>query len=87
MFKTKLGLTAQAQDLFRKGASAASQVCHALQDNWDWQEVEAPADSPRPSARDFPGIVPLPGNKLLIFGGLDAAAKRLDDTWIFDCTQ
>lgn len=32
-------------------------------------------------------MVALPGNKLLVFGGLDSAAKRLDDTWVFDCTQ
>lgn len=56
-----------------------------LQDNWEWKLIEIPADMPRPTARDFLGMVALPGNRLLIFGGLDAGAKRLDDTWIFDC--
>jgi hypothetical protein len=29
-------------------------------------------------------MVDLSGGRLLLFGGLDAAEKRLDDTWIFD---
>ena len=29
-------------------------------------------------------MVDLPAGKLLLFGGLDASEKRLDDTWIFD---
>ncbi len=38
----------------------------------------------RPSPRDFASMVDLPGGKLLLFGGLDASEKRLDDTWMFD---
>ena len=41
---------------------------------------------PRPCVRDFAGMLALPGGRLLVFGGLDVAAKRLDDLWIFDCS-
>ena len=57
------------------------------QDNWEWKLIEIAPDEQQPSPRDFHGMVALPGNRLLVFGGLDAAAKRLDETWIFDCTQ
>ncbi len=38
----------------------------------------------RPPARDFARLAPLPGSRLLLFGGLDASEKRLDDAWLFD---
>ena len=46
--------------------------------------VDIPKDIPRPSPRDFAGMVGLPGGKVLLFGGLDATEKRVDDTWLFD---
>ena len=55
-----------------------------LQDTWEWTVVDLPKDAPRPSARDFAGMVSLPGDRLLLFGGLDATEKRVDDTWLFD---
>ena len=58
-----------------------------VQDNWEWKLIELAPDAPQPSPRDFPGMVALPGDRLLVFGGLDAAAKRLDETWIFDCAR
>ena len=55
-----------------------------MQDAWEWSTVELAPDAPRPSPRDFAGMVDLPGGRLLLFGGLDASEKRLDDTWVFD---
>ncbi len=37
-----------------------------------------------PPARDFAKLTALPGGRLLLFGGLDGAEKRLDDAWLFD---
>ena len=54
------------------------------QDTWEWSLVELAQDALRPSPRDFAGMVDLPRGRLLLFGGLDVAEKRLDDTWIFD---
>lgn len=54
------------------------------QDNWEWSLVELPQDSAQPSARDFACIVALEGGRLLVHGGLDAAERRLDDSWVFD---
>lgn len=54
----------------------------AAQDMWAWSRVEALG--PQPAPRDFAGLVDLPDGRLLLFGGLDTAEKRLDDTWIFD---
>jgi len=31
-------------------------------------------------------MVGLPGDRLLLFGGLDATEKRVDDTWLFDAS-
>lgn len=31
-------------------------------------------------------MVTLPGNRILLFGGLDAAERRLDDLWVLDLT-
>ncbi|KAK9917644.1 hypothetical protein WJX75_006758 [Coccomyxa subellipsoidea] len=53
-------------------------------DTWEWAAVELLQNAVRPSPRDFAAMVDLPGGKLLLFGGLDASKKRLDDTWIFD---
>ncbi|EIE22836.1 galactose oxidase [Coccomyxa subellipsoidea C-169] len=53
-------------------------------DTWEWAPVELLQNAVRPSPRDFASMVDLPGGKLLLFGGLDASEKRLDDTWIFD---
>ena len=55
-----------------------------MQDTWEWSSVELAQDASRPSPRDFAGMVDLPGSRLLLFGGLDASEKRLDDTWIFE---
>ena len=49
---------------------------------WAWSKVETLG--PQPAPRDFAGLVDLPDGRLLLFGGLDAAERRLDDTWIFD---
>jgi Galactose oxidase, central domain len=46
--------------------------------------VELGGGGVRPSARDFAKLAALPGGRLLLFGGLDAAEKRLDDAWLFD---
>ena len=54
----------------------------AAQDMWAWSKVEARGAQPAP--RDFAGLVDLPDGRLLLFGGLDTAEKRLDDTWVFD---
>ena len=54
------------------------------QDTWEWSLVELEEDAPRPSPRDFAGMVDLPKGRLLLFGGLEASEKRLDDTWVFD---
>lgn len=54
------------------------------QDTWEWAPVELQQNAVRPSPRDFAAMVDLPSGKLLLFGGLDASEKRLDDTWIFD---
>ena len=48
--------------------------------------VDLPEGAARPSPRDFAGLVGLPGNRLLLFGGLDANEKRVDDTWLFDAS-
>ena len=56
-----------------------------VQDNWEWTQVHVQPGSPQPVPRDFLGMVHLPGHGVLLFGGLDGAEKRLDDTWIFDC--
>ncbi|CAL8464836.1 g4371 [Coccomyxa elongata] len=53
-------------------------------DTWEWAPVELLQNAARPSPRDFAAMVDLPAGKLLLFGGLDASEKRLDDTWIFD---
>ncbi len=52
------------------------------QDSWAWSQLAAGAPAPAP--RDFAGMVDLPDGRLLLFGGLDAAERRLDDTWVFD---
>ncbi|KAK9846535.1 hypothetical protein WJX81_006132 [Elliptochloris bilobata] len=54
-------------------------------DVWAWSKVEALG--PQPAPRDFAGLVDLPDGRLLLFGGLDASERRLDDTWIFDPSQ
>lgn len=54
------------------------------QDTWEWSLVELGGGGVRPSARDFAKLAALPGGRLLLFGGLDASEKRLDDAWIFD---
>lgn len=54
------------------------------QDTWEWAPVELPQTAQRPSPRDFAAMSDLSGGRLLLFGGLDASEKRLDDTWIFD---
>jgi hypothetical protein len=61
-----------------------------MQDNWEWLDMHGAEQSPQPEEqwpcnRDFAAMITLTGNRLLVFGGLDTAAKRLDDTWIFDC--
>jgi len=52
------------------------------QDSWAWSQLAAGAPAPAP--RDFAGMVDRPDGRLLLFGGLDAAERRLDDTWVFD---
>lgn len=52
-------------------------------DSWEWSQQIAPEGSPHPVARDFAAMVSLPGGRLLLFGGLDASERRLDDIWIF----
>jgi Galactose oxidase, central domain len=46
--------------------------------------VELGGGGVRPPARDFAKLTALPGGRLLLFGGLDASEKRLDDAWLFD---
>ncbi|KAK9813645.1 hypothetical protein WJX73_001345 [Symbiochloris irregularis] len=55
-------------------------------DVWEWIPLQLPPDSPCPSARSFACLAPLPNNQLLLFGGLDAAERRLDDSWVLDLT-
>jgi Galactose oxidase, central domain len=54
------------------------------QDAWEWSKLEVEEAAPQPTSRDFAGMVDLPDGRLLLFGGLDAGEKRLEDTWIFD---
>lgn len=54
-----------------------------VQDSWEWSQQTPPKGSPGPSARDFAAMASLPGGRLLLFGGLDASERRLDDIWIF----
>ena len=54
------------------------------QDTWEWRLVELGGGGVRPPARDFAKLTSLPGGRLLLFGGLDGAEKRLDDAWLFD---
>lgn len=70
-----------------KGLHKYNDLWRLNTDNWEWKLIEFAPDAPQPSPRDFPGMVALPGDRLLVFGGLDAAAKRLDETWIFDCIK
>ena len=58
-----------------------------MQDSWQWAHVEPDGSGLRPPARDFARLAPLPGGRLLLFGGLDAAEKRLDDAWVFDAAR
>ncbi len=53
-------------------------------DSWQWERLDASPDHPSPSPRDRSSIVPLDDHRLLIYGGADAANKRLDDVWIYD---
>lgn len=57
------------------------------QDAWEWSKLEVEASTPQPTPRDFAGMVDLPDGRLLLFGGLDAAERRLEDTWIFDVAR
>lgn len=54
------------------------------QDTWEWSPLHVPPGPPRPCPRDFASMVALPGRRLLMFGGLDPAERRLDDLWVFD---
>ena len=38
-------------------------------------------------ARDFAKLTELPSGQLLLFGGLDASERRLDDTWVLDTAR
>lgn len=67
---------------FQKGVE--NEMFCGGQDTWEWAPVELLQNAIRPSPRDFAAMVDLPEGKLLLFGGLDASEKRLDDTWIFD---
>lgn len=56
--------------------------------DWAWRRmtppVPLPGGPPAPVARDFAAMAPISGERLLLFGGLDAADKRLGDAWVFD---
>jgi len=54
--------------------------------DWSWSRLTPPVPlSPAaPAARDFCALAPIAGGRLLLFGGLDAADRRLDDAWVFD---
>ncbi len=41
----------------------------------------------RPVARDFAKLAELTSGQLLLFGGLDASERRLDDTWVLDTAR
>ena len=58
----------------------------AAQDSWEWSQVAAAAGV-QPSARDFARLSALPEGNLLLFGGLDASERRLDDAWLFDTSR
>ncbi|MGE0707781.1 MAG: protein kinase [Planctomycetota bacterium] len=56
-------------------------------DLWRWdgsQWSEVPVEGARPPARSHAGLVALPGDGLLLFGGRDGRGTLLGDTWRFD---
>ncbi|KAK9841168.1 hypothetical protein WJX74_001325 [Apatococcus lobatus] len=53
-------------------------------ESWSWEKVEPQKGSRQPAPRDFASMLALDGDRLLLFGGLDAADRRLDDVWLFD---
>jgi len=53
-------------------------------DTWQWHRQEAAPDAPQPVPRDRAAIVALDNSRLLVYGGVDSAGKRLDDSWIYD---
>lgn len=57
-----------------------------LQNSWEWSQVPSLPGS-HPSARDFARMTALPGGIILLFGGLDANERRLDDAWVFDTAR
>lgn len=68
------------------GRALSGSTAEAPQDSWEWSQV-APAPGARPSARDFARLAALPGGSILLFGGLDASERRLDDAWVFDTAR
>lgn len=52
-------------------------------DTWEWSQQITPQGLPTPGARDFAALTTLPGERVLLFGGLDASERRLDDAWVF----
>ena len=53
-------------------------------ETWQWHRMDAPPESPTPSSRDRSSMVPIDDHRLLIYGGADAANRRLDDAWVYD---
>jgi hypothetical protein len=53
--------------------------------SWEWARCEAAPDAPAPCARDRAAMAAVAGGAgLLVYGGADAANRRLDDCWLYD---
>ncbi len=64
----------------------AAQTHGCSQESWEWRLVTTSGDA-KPVARDFAKLAELPGGQLLLFGGLDASERRLDDAWVLDTAR
>jgi hypothetical protein len=56
-------------------------------DTWQWHRMDAAPDAPTPPPRDRAAMVALDEHRLLIYGGADAANRRLDDAWVYDVRE
>ena len=73
---------------FLNGRVVKHDSLHALDvDTLTWRPAAVTRTSPRPPARDFTALAPLPNARLLLVGGLDAHEKRLGDCWLFDAAS
>lgn len=53
---------------------------------WEWLRLETPPEEPTPTPRDRASLVALPDGRLVLYGGADARARRLEDAWVVDPT-